>query len=696
MDGMQRTPVMDALRGRELRIGPELRAIDGMKNWRLGHDDGVMWLALDCQDATVNTISEAELTELDGLLDRIEKERPKGVVILSAKTGGFAAGADIGQFRGMTEAGEVREKMARANRVTDRLAALPVPTLALIHGYCLGGGLEIALACDKRLAVGEVSLGFPEVRLGLIPGLGGVHRLTQLIDPVEAMTMMLTGKSAHTGKAKRLGLVDDAVPHRHARAAALALLEGEGGHERGLKARAMSSAPARMIAARQMRGRAEERAPKALYPAPHALIDLWEEHGDDPEALADAALHTFADLLTGEPAQNLIRVFFLREGLRARGEGDHGIGHVHVVGAGTMGGAIAAWAAREGFRVTLADLDTEALARAIGRATDLFDRKLYDSAARRDARDRLVADFRGNGVAHADLVIEAIAETAGAKTKLYAAIEPKMKAEAILATNTSAIPLADLRKGLKRPGQLLGLHFFNPVSAMELVEVVSDDKTDTSATHRAAAFVRAISRLPAPVRSAPGFLVNRILMPYLLEAVVMIDEGARPETIDAAAEAFGMAMGPAEVADRVGLDICEEVAGQLRKDLDSPLPDLPEWLQGKVRDGDLGAKSGNGIYKWDDDEPRKEEAGEVTDDMTDRLILPMVNMAAACLREGVVADADILDGAMVFAAGFAPVRGGPIHYARGRGMGEVKRRLAELGDRYGARFAPDPGLDALA
>jgi 3-hydroxyacyl-CoA dehydrogenase / enoyl-CoA hydratase / 3-hydroxybutyryl-CoA epimerase len=299
-------------------------------------------------------------------------------------------------------------------------------------------------------------------------------------------------------------------------------------------------------------------------------------------------------------------------------------------------------------------------------------------------------------VRSADLVIEAVPETLELKRKVYAATEPKMRPGAILATNTSSIPLQELRVGLQRPDHLVGLHFFNPVSRMQLVEVVSQDQVSPEVLSRARAFVGRIDRLPAPVKSAPGFLVNRALTPYMLEAMVMLGEGIKRETIDAAAVEFGMPMGPIELADTVGLDICLHVAQTLKAGLDRPMPDVSQVLRSKVEMGQLGRKTGKGFYDWRKGAPVKErDAPKPTAEMTDRLILPMLDVCVACLREGVVADEDTVDGAMIFATGFAPFRGGPMHYARSRGVANIRQELERLAQRYGERFRPDPGWDRL-
>jgi 3-hydroxyacyl-CoA dehydrogenase / enoyl-CoA hydratase / 3-hydroxybutyryl-CoA epimerase len=366
---------------------------------------------------------------------------------------------------------------------------------------------------------------------------------------------------------------------------------------------------------------------------------------------------------------------------------------VHVIGAGAMGGDIAAWCARQGLTVTLTDLDPETLAKAVGRAAKLYEKSLHSDTERRDALDRLVPDFAGDGVAKADIIVEAVAEKTEVKHKVLGEVAKRMKKDALIGTNTSSIPLEVLGEALPDASRLVGLHFFNPVDRMELVEVVAHDKAAKSVLEKAYGFCGAISRLPAPVRSAPGFLVNRALTPYLIEAFMLMEEGVSKETIDRAAEEFGMPMGPIELADRVGLDICLSVARMLKERLDDPMPNIPKWLEDKVEKGDLGRKSGRGLYDYDDKgKPRKANNTSAPDaEMTDRLVLPLVNTCMGCLRHGVVADAETLDAALIFGTGFAPFRGGPMNYAEQRGHDDVARTLSRLAEKHGERFAPDPG-----
>jgi len=693
--------IMDVLADRVLELGPKPAASGPYRHLKLTRDaDGIAWLLFDREDASANTLSAEVLAEFGSVLAALESERPTGLVIRSAKTSGFIAGADVNEFRGATDPRPVETAIGQAHTVIDRLEAVRFPSVAVIHGFCLGGGLEVALACQSRIAIDGARFGFPEVMLGLHPGLGGIARFTELVNPMQAMTLMLTGKTIDARKAKSLGLVDAVAQERHVRNAVKDAVFGRLKRARpGLVNTILNSGPARGFLASRMRAEAEKAAPHEHYPAPYALIELWESHGGDKAAMLAAEKTSFANLMVTPTAQNLIRVFFLRDQMKKLAGSGNKIGHVHVIGAGAMGGDIAAWCANQGLRVTLADMKPEPIAGAMKRAADLFGKIMRKRTDIRDALDRLVPDLDGEGVRNADLIIEAVPEKLELKQKVYAGLEPRMKAGAILATNTSSIPLQDLRSTLKSPERLLGLHFFNPVSRLQLVEVVSHDGSDPQLLKAALAFVGAIDRLPLPVKSSPGFVVNRALTPYMLEAMVMLDEGIDKVTIDAAAEKFGMPMGPIELADQVGLDICLAVGDMLRSKFGDLLPPTPAWLRDKVANGELGRKTGKGFYLWKDGKADKTagspSAARPTDEMIDRLILPMSNVCVACLREGIVDNPDAVDGAMIFGTGYAPFRGGPLNYARTRGAKNVASTLGALTQKFGGRFTPDAGWDSF-
>ena len=684
--------ILNAMKDHVLELGPAPSS-GPYRHFKLTRDeDGIAWLLFDREGASANTLSTEVLEEFSQILVALENERPTGLVIRSAKRSGFIAGADINEFRGLSDTSLVEQQLGRGHEILNRLENMKLPTVAIIHGFCLGGGLEVVLACNMRIAIDGARFGFPEVLLGLHPGFGGTARSTHLFNPVEAMTMMLTGKTVEARKAKSLGLVDAVTQERHVRGAVKDAIFGRLKRKRSMLTKVMNIGPVRGLLASRMRSETRKKAPQENYPAPYALIDLWEKHGGNRSDMLSAEKPSFAKLMVTPTAQNLIRVFFLRDEMKKLAGGRSQIKHVHVIGAGAMGGDIASWCAHQGLRVTLADMQPAAIAGAMKRASDLFSKITRSRIGQRDELDRLIPDMTGEGAKHADLIIEAVPEKLQLKQSIYAGLEKVMKPDAILATNTSSIPLEELRTTLQRPERLLGIHFFNPVSRLQLVEVISHDQVDREALASAMKFVGSIDRLPLPVKSSPGFLVNRALMPYLMEALLMLDEKIDKLTIDEAAEKFGMPMGPIELADQVGLDICLAVGDELRSKLGDSIPSAPDWLREKVAKGELGRKTGRGFYEWKDSRVQKGHAHvHPTPDMTDRLVLPMSNVCVACLREGIVDNPDTVDGAMIFGTGYAPFRGGPLNYARERGPENVANALAALAAKYGERFKPDAG-----
>ena len=663
-------------------------------------DDNIAWLHFDKQGTGTNVLSAAVLEAFyEELLELVERA-PRGLVILSDKRNGFIAGADVREFTQLANHDEAVSAIQRGQAVFDRLAALPFPSVALIHGFCLGGGLEMALACRYRVARNDpgTRLGLPEVRLGIHPGFGGSVRLTPLVGALHAMDLMLSGRSVDGRAAKRMGIVDHAVPERHLKAAARALIMDPPFPHRPSKLQALSNhAWVRPVLARVFRHQVSKKARKDHYPAPYALIDLWQQHADNERDMMHAEAESVANLITGPTAQNLIRVFLLQEQLKALGRGtDFKPKCIHVIGAGIMGGDIAAWCALRGMQVTLSDQSPERIAPAIKRAHTLFKRRLKRPRPIQEAMDRLMPDHKGLGVEQADVVIEAIFEDAEVKRSLYRELEPRMRKGAILATNTSSIPLAELRDMLDEPARLVGIHFFNPVAKMQLVEIVRDAETDSEVVAKAIAFTRKIDRLPLPVTSTPGFLVNRVLMPYLLEAVELENEGIPPAEIDRQALEFGMPMGPIELADTVGLDICLHVAENLGKHLNTP---VPQRLRDLVNQGKLGRKSGAGFYQYKKGKavkPALPKGYHPHADISDRMILRMLNEVVACLREKVIEEADHLDAGMVYGTGFAPFRGGPLYYIETMGADTLLQRLRNLEQKLGSRFKPDSGWEYVA
>jgi 3-hydroxyacyl-CoA dehydrogenase / enoyl-CoA hydratase / 3-hydroxybutyryl-CoA epimerase len=658
--------------------------------------DGIIWLTIDKPGTSANVLSSTVLRELDALLEPLNRQPPRAVIVISGKKGGFIAGADIKEFTGISDVEQGYQLIRTGQDVLNRLEALPCPTVAAIHGFALGGGLELALACHYRVAVNDerLSLGLPEVQLGIHPGFGGTVRSVRLVGVRAAMELMLTGKPVRAAKALQLGLVDRLVDAAELRSAARQLaLAAPGVRRAPLAERLLSWAPVRPFIRKALIAQVAARARRDHYPAPYAMIDLWAAGGRSYEAEA----RSIAKLFLSTTSRNLVRVFLLQDRLKALGgKTALELKHVHVVGAGVMGGDIAAWAALRGFSVTLQDRSAELIEPALKRAAGLFRKRLREPDKISAATARLRADVAGDGVPQADVIIEAIFENLEAKRELYARLEPRMKDSALLTTNTSSLMLEPLAQQLARPERLVGLHFFNPVAQMPLIEIVRAQQTADGPLQGALAFARKLDKLPLPCRSAPGFVVNRVLMPYLHEAMFAAEEGVPLALIDRVAVEFGMPMGPIELADVVGLDVAAHVGEIVAAELGRPPPDLTDLRQ-RIAAGKLGRKSGAGFYNWHDGKPDKPLASATAPaDLSDRLILILVNECVACLREQIASDADLIDAAVIFGTGFAPFRGGPLEYARHRGSDAVVRRLNELASRHGARFAPDAGWAAFA
>lgn len=677
--------------------------------WSLTVDpDRIAWLVLDKQDASANALSRAILTELDARLADVERIAPRGLVLISAKDSGFVAGADVKEFTTLKDAGDAEALIEHGQRVLARLDRLSCPTVAAIHGFALGGGLELALACDYRVAVEDdrLMLALPEVMLGIHPGFGGTVRAVQLLGATTALDLMLTGRTVRGSKVRALGLVDRICKDRN-ELRALArrcVLERPSRHRPTWLQRAVSNRLVRPLLRRKLRATVARRVRQSQYPAPYAIIDLWVQHGGDPRTGYAAEKRSVARLALTATARNLVRVFLLQDALKSQSSGaaQH-IARVHVIGAGVMGGDIAAWCALRGLNVSLQDRAISFVTPALERAAATFEKRIRDRDARSAALARIVADVDGHGIDTADVIVEAIVEDPQVKRDLYAALEPRLKPGAVIATNTSSIMLEELAGALQDPSRLVGLHFFNPVAQMPLVEIVRGNATGEAAMATAIALTRKLDKLPLPCRSSPGFVVNRVLVPYMFEAMHAAAEGHSIDAIDAAAKEFGMPVGPVELADVVGLDVCRHVGRIVSQALGRALPDLTQ-LDARIAAQELGRKTGRGFYLWEDGKARGANpaidapqaatgAGTRTTaaDLQDRFVLALANECVALLREGVVDHADLLDTAMIFGSGYPPFRGGPLQAARERGIEACVARLRELATLYGPRFTPDPG-----
>lgn len=654
------------------------------RHWDLDCDARhVLWLGLNRHDASVNTINHDVLDELNGILQDIaHKQDISGLVIYSCKHNGFIAGADIHEFAHFRSNKQIMDFLRKGQTVFARLEALDIPTLAMIDGFCMGGGLELALACDYRIATDASRLGLPEIKLGIHPGWGGTVRLPRLIGGLHALSdVILTGAALPAKRAKALGIIDDVVPVRQLkRAAEYFIANRPPVHQPNLLRSLSKVAWVRALVAKGLRHMVAAKVSKDHYPAPYAVIDVWQKEGSFDERAYLKEADSVERLITeSDTASNLIRVFLLRERLKEFAKGIHEqVTHVHVIGAGVMGGDIAAWCALRGLRVSLQDQTVERIAPAIARAFALFNKQLRKPHLVQAVMDRLIPDPNGYGIKRADIVIEAVFEQLEVKQALIKEIEAKAAPTAIIATNTSSIPLHAISDVMQKPQRLIGIHFFNPVAKMELVEVVYDQDTSDELIHRTCAFVNQIGRLPLPVTSTPGFLINRVLMPYLLEAMTLLKEGYTPEVIDDAACTFGMMMGPIELADTVGLDICLAVAKNLAAYLNKK---IPSRLENMVAEGRLGRKSvKGGFYRYNKGKLVKKQvaSGQKQPELATRLINALLKEAETCLHEGVVADADLLDAGMIFATGFAPFRGGPMHFAETISQAKHQRTATDI------------------
>lgn len=638
----------------------------------LSIEDELVWLTLDVKDEAANVINPAVITELSTACDEIRgMSGIKGMIISSGKASGFIAGADVKKFTEIKDHAQALKYIHAGQAVCQEIEDLPIPTVAMVQGFCMGGGLEIALSCDYIITddAPSTKLSLPEVKLGIHPGFGGTVRSIRRIGVLAAMPLMLTGRNVLPRQAKKMGLTDMCVPLRQLKASAIQTALRKPPKQQAPKfAMLLETGPMRKLVAMQMNKHVASKAKQEHYPAPYALINVWEMHGSKSNDMFAAEAESVAQLAMTDTAKNLVRVFFLQNRLKALGDKSlFSPKHVHVIGGGVMGGDIAAWCAMQGFKVTIQDLNQEALGRVVGRAIKGFKRRYRKDKIRiMNAQDNLTPDLHGHGISKADVIIEAIFENLEAKQTIFKDVEAKAKPDAIIATNTSSIMLNEIAEVMKQPERLVGLHFFNPVFKMPLLEIIyTPEKTDPNVIKLAQSFGAHIGKLPLPVKSSPGFLINRILMPYILEGVTLHQEGVPAAIVDKIAVDYGMPMGPLELADTVGLDICLHVGKILA---DTVGVTLPNTLDSEVEAGRLGKKSGQGFYRWKAGKKVKDSAtknahkwGGDLGQLEQRLINKLLIESHKCLGEGLVEDADLLDAGVIFGTGFAPFKGGPIN-----------------------------------
>ena len=618
---------------------------------------GIAWLTIDVKARSANVLSHAVMAELAAIVQSLAANPPKGFVFRSGKPRGFIFGADINEFASLATREAVESHIAEVLDCFQTIEDLDCPSVILIDGICVGGGLELALAFDWIIAIDDAvcQVGFPEINLGLLPGYGGSARACERMGPEGALQLVLHGRPLKARAALAAGAVDHLVSdHDSLTQAAHEAIAGTIAR----KPLAAAGDLTGMIAAE--RAKLTARTSQRNMPAPFAILDHFSVDDLSKNNLLKNETKLFSELMMTPASAGLRRTFQLNDAVKKGARGDSGITRIHVIGAGTMGGDIAAVAAMSGFSVTLQDLDPAAIDGAVARADVLFERRLKDPQLVKDTLSRLVADPDGAGLAMADLVIEAVAERLEVKQKVFAAAEAVIKPDAIMATNTSAIPLEQIGSVLTDPGRLIGMHFFNPVPVLPLVEIVYTDVSRQDFVTKGMQACGAMKKQPIRCKSSPGFLVNRALLPYMFRAIEAMRGGADPDRLDQALVAFGMPMGPIELCDQVGLDVCLD-AGSVIGMSETAATALSDLIEA----GKLGRKTGSGFYEWDDKKairPRGDYPEAELDGIAVDLLAPLVAECRAAVAEGVVDSADMADAACIFGVGFPAFRGGPLFW----------------------------------
>ncbi len=731
-------------------------------------EDRLATLTFDLPDKKVNIFGRPALAELEHVLDEVAARRDIGcLVLLSGKEGGFIAGADIEEIARVTDPTEAEAGSRVGHRLFSAWAALPFPTVAAIRGVAVGGGTEISLASTYRVASdrADTRMGLPEVRLGIVPAWGGSTRLPRLIGIAAALDMILTGKTVSGRQALRMGLIDALLPdarfldlvrdfaRQHVMGPAAAGASGAGGGDaaagaatagtaasagrgagaaavrppggakrpRGQRGALLEGNPiGRHIVFDQARKKTLEQT-RGHYPAALRAIEVVRVGIEDGERAGfDAEARAAADLAPSPITKNLIHVFRLTEDAK-RETGVPGgeplpLRETAVLGAGTMGGGIAQLiAGQTDLPVRMKDLNEAALAAGMSHAAGLFERQLkrrrLDAPTLRRKMALLRPTLDYSGFRRVDLVVEAILEKLDVKQAVFAELAAQVRDDTVLASNTSSLPIGEIRARTPHPERVVGMHFFNPVHRMPLVEVIAPEGASAAAVNTVFSYTRKLGKTPILVKDSPGFLVNRLLMFYSIESFWLLDEGRRIEDIDRAMVDWGMPIGPMALTDEVGIDVAAKVAHILGEAFADRVR-IPAWLDRLPADGRLGVKSGKGLYRYEGRERQEPDASVYAalglrpdsgsgDDpdlaaMADRMVLPMVNEAARCLEEKVVRSAADLDLALIFGTGFPPFRGGLCRWADQQGLPVLIAALERLEGAVGARFAPSDALRATA
>jgi len=695
--------------------------------------DGIAWVTFDDPGRSQNVLTEEIMERLDGLLGELESLAETGqirvVVFRSGKESSFIAGADVDAIADIEDPTEAAERVRQGQAIFNRVEALPVSTVAAVDGLCLGGGTELTLACRFRVASDheKTRFGLPEVQLGILPAWGGTTRLPRLVGLQAALDLLLTGRKIDPRKARRIGLVSEIFPHQIFRDAvrdfALGTPElphGASRRRRGFWTRLLDdSAPGRMIVLRTARKRVESRT-GGHYPAPRRILDLLGDHlGGSVEESLEAEVRTAAELVTNSVCKHLIHIFHLREGAKrtervAPGVQAADVREIAVLGAGVMGGGIAQLAAYNEIDVRMKDIETAAVSEGLQHARQMFDKlvsrkKLTPDDARR-RMERITGGTEYHGFASADLVVEAVVERMDVKRSVLGETEERVGEHCVLTTNTSSLSVDEMAEALERPERFAGMHFFNPVHKMPLVEVVRGARTDDRTVATVHRLCVDLGKVPVVCRDGPGFLVNRILGPYLNEAGWLLAEGASIEAIDRAATDFGMPMGPVRLIDEVGIDIVRHAGESLYDAFGERLAPAPP-LERIGETDRLGRKGGLGFYRYEEGEetgvdpavypmleptvpPEREEVAQR--EIRARLVLAMINEAARILEDRIVERASDVDLGMVMGTGFPPFRGGLLRFADTLHPRQIRHRMKEFEARLGVRFTPAPLVEELA
>jgi 3-hydroxyacyl-CoA dehydrogenase/enoyl-CoA hydratase/3-hydroxybutyryl-CoA epimerase len=680
-------------------------------------ESGIAVLTFDRPESSANIFDQATFDELNEHLNSLSRNSTvRGLIIRSAKPKIFIAGADLHGFTKELTAEKLSVLIEQGQKTFDRIAALPFPTIAAIHGVALGGGFEVALACDYRIASLDpaTKVGLPETMLGILPAWGGSTRLPRLIGLPAALEAILSGKQYGAQAAKKLGMVDEIAHPERLLGLAARLIGSNQGKKRKLKLQLTNRLPISNFVATQAKKNVLAKT-RGHYPAPLKALEVVVAGVTMPHAQSlENERRAFIELASGEIAQNLIRVFFLQERSKKLSvKSDQPIqkvGKVLVVGAGLMGSGIAQWLSARGLRVVLKDIGPEPLGKGLQSIhkvyRDAIKRRIFSETDAQAGLDRILPTYEDIPLGNIDLVIEAAIEKLELKQQIFRKIAEQIPKCQAIASNTSALSIDAIANGLPDPAKVVGIHFFNPVHRMQLVEVVQGTQTSTQTLATAIQFVKSIGKLPVLVRDSPGFLVNRILLPYMMEAFNLFAEGHRLERIDRIMLDFGMPMGPLRLTDEVGLDVSLHVGSDLAQRIQN-LPPLNRTIERMIAQGWLGRKSGKGFYDYSSGaerlnaeiaayQPETEPSDADDTELRDRLVLVMVNEAARCLAEKVISDPADVDFAMIMGTGWAPFRGGPLRYADSVGISNVVARLHQLrGDRRDY-FAPCARLTEMA